>query len=236
MKGGKSRTLVHSLSNYFLSAESWFQKSTFPARMRFENVQLAVCNRSVGFGLASVCSPVGGVAIDVAEITHVSTWDHCMMNGGENKLLLAGTKVGRMENTRSEICKLCLFTCKTATTSAGLMVCVIHKNKLCHWLLDLVAKKVPWQADWGKQCLRMKELSLLFKPQPCFFNIFVFPSFYDSSSIWAKHRMQKYINDMFSSWSRARLLVDKCFSDQSERQKKKLVSEGGGNNLSLCLC
>lgn len=40
--------------------------------MRFENVQLAVCNRSVGFGLASVCSPVGGVAIDVAEITHVS--------------------------------------------------------------------------------------------------------------------------------------------------------------------
>lgn len=73
--------------------------------MRFENVQLAVCNRSVGFGLASVCSPVGGVAIDVAEITHVSqVYLGSLHDEWRGKLPLAGTKVGRTENTRSEIC------------------------------------------------------------------------------------------------------------------------------------
>lgn len=101
----KTPTLVHSLSDSFLSAESGLQKSTFPARMRFENVRLAACNSSVGFGRASVGSPVGGVAIDVAEITHVSqVYLGSARDEWRGKLLLAGTKVGRTENTRSEIC------------------------------------------------------------------------------------------------------------------------------------
>lgn len=70
-------------------------ESTFPARMRFENVQLAACNSSVGFELASARSPVGGVAIDVAEITHVSqVYLGSRHDEWRGKLLWAGTKVG----------------------------------------------------------------------------------------------------------------------------------------------
>lgn len=80
-------------------------KSTFSARTHYKNVQLTACNSSVGLELASACSPVGGVAIDVTEITHVSqVYLGSLPDEWRGKLLLAGTKVGRTENSRSEIC------------------------------------------------------------------------------------------------------------------------------------
>lgn len=213
--------------------------------MRFENVQLAVCNRSVGFGLASVCSPIGGVAIDVAEITHVSqVYLGSLHDEWRGKLLLAGTKVGRKENSRSEICKFCLFTCKTATTSAGLMVCVIHKTKLCHWLLDLVAEKSPGRQIWGSCAWEWKSWAFYLSHSRVsstflFFLPFVTHPLLREEKDHIQHlgkTQNAEIHKWYaSSWLRALLLVDKCYSDQSER-KKTLVSEGGGNNLSLCLC
>lgn len=167
------------------------------------------------------------------------------MNGGENKLLLAGTKVGRMENTRSEICKLCLFTCKTATTSAGLMVCVIHKTKLCHWLLDLVAKKSPLAGRLREAVLEWKSWAFYLSHSRVSSTFLFFLPFMthpllreekDHIQHLAKTQNAEIHKWYVSSWSRARLLVDKCFSDQSERQKKKNWSQKEVETICLSAC
>lgn len=67
-----------------------------------------------------------------------------------------------------------MYECHNLCRSDGVCYSQNQTLSLTSWFSGEKKPKVCWQADLGKQRLRMKELSLLFKPQPCFFNVFVF--------------------------------------------------------------